>query len=70
MATQDTVRDERGAPSGCGRGRGDWSMRAPGSDDALCRRCGYHPASHRISGYCSWDCHDADGDEEEEPVAA
>ena len=30
----------------------------------LCRRCGFHPASPRIAGYCSWDCHDADDDEE------
>jgi hypothetical protein len=30
----------------------------------LCRRCEFHPASPRIPGYCSWDCHDADEDEE------
>ena len=30
----------------------------------LCRRCRFHPASPRIAGYCSWDCHDADDDEE------
>ena len=29
-----------------------------------CARCGFHPASPRIGGYCSWDCHDADDDEE------
>ncbi|HTU36780.1 MAG TPA: hypothetical protein VMF35_02120, partial [Acidimicrobiales bacterium] len=34
-----------------------------------CLRCGFHPASPRIGGYCSWDCYDADdsdddGDEE------
>ena len=31
----------------------------------LCRRCRFHPASPRIAGYCSWDCHDADDDEED-----
>jgi len=30
----------------------------------LCRRCGFHPASPRIAGYCSWDCHDADDEED------
>lgn len=30
----------------------------------LCRRCRFHPVSPRIAGYCSWDCHDADGEEE------
>ena len=30
----------------------------------LCRRCEFHPASPRIGGYCSWDCHDADEDDE------
>ena len=43
----------------------------------LCRRCGFHPASPRIAGYCSWDCHDADdeaddeedGDDEDEQAA-
>lgn len=32
----------------------------------LCRRCRFHPASDRIFGYCSWDCHDADADAEAE----
>jgi hypothetical protein len=32
----------------------------------LCRRCGFHPVSPRITGYCSWDCHDADDEEESE----
>jgi hypothetical protein len=32
----------------------------------LCRRCQFHPASDRIFGYCSWDCHDADEDRDEE----
>jgi len=39
----------------------------------LCRHCGFHPASPRIAGYCSWDCHDADdeedGDEDGEQAA-
>ena len=39
----------------------------------LCRRCRFHPASPRIAGYCSWDCHDADdeddGDEDGEQAA-
>jgi hypothetical protein len=30
----------------------------------LCRRCRFHPVSPRIGGYCSWDCHDADDEEE------
>jgi hypothetical protein len=32
----------------------------------LCRRCGFHPASPRIAGYCSWDCYEADDDEDAE----
>ena len=32
--------------------------------ETLCRRCGFHPASPRIAGYCSWDCYDADDEEE------
>jgi hypothetical protein len=35
----------------------------------LCRRCQFHPASDRIFGYCSWDCHDADEDQDERAVA-
>jgi hypothetical protein len=31
----------------------------------LCRRCQFHPASDRIFGYCSWDCHDADEDQDQ-----
>ena len=30
----------------------------------LCRRCRYHPVSPRIAGYCSWDCYEADEDED------
>jgi hypothetical protein len=29
-----------------------------------CAHCGFHPASPRISGYCSWDCYEAADDEE------
>ena len=32
----------------------------------LCSRCGFYPASPRIWGYCSWDCHDADADADED----
>ena len=32
----------------------------------LCPRCGFHPASARRGGYCSWDCYDADDDDAEE----
>jgi hypothetical protein len=30
----------------------------------LCPRCRFHPASPRRGGYCSWDCYDADDDDE------
>jgi hypothetical protein len=30
----------------------------------LCPRCRFHPASPRIAGYCSWDCYDADDEED------
>jgi hypothetical protein len=35
--------------------------------ETLCPRCGFHPASPRIAGYCSWDCYEADdeGDDAE-----
>ncbi len=32
----------------------------------LCPRCRFHPASDRIFGYCSWDCHDADADADDD----
>ena len=32
----------------------------------LCRRCQFHPASARLGGYCSWDCYEADDEEDEE----
>jgi hypothetical protein len=36
----------------------------------LCHRCRHNPASTRIFGYCSWDCHDSDGDEDQGDEAA
>lgn len=36
----------------------------------LCRRCRFHPASARIAGYCSWDCHDADDAVDAEDVVS
>ncbi len=30
----------------------------------LCPRCHFHPASPRLAGYCSWDCYEADDDED------
>jgi hypothetical protein len=30
----------------------------------LCPRCRFHPASPRIAGYCSWDCYEADDEED------
>jgi len=41
------------------------SWKASTTMTMLCRRCGFHPASPRIAGYCSWDCHDADDEEED-----
>jgi hypothetical protein len=29
-----------------------------------CAHCGFHPASPRLSGYCSWDCYEAADDKE------
>lgn len=37
--------------------------RMPMTTTELCRRCGFHPVSPRVGGYCSWDCHDADDEE-------
>jgi hypothetical protein len=34
-----------------------------------CRHCRHYPSSPRIFGYCSWDCHDADGDDERQDHA-
>jgi len=30
----------------------------------LCPRCRFHPVSPRAEGYCSWDCYDADDEED------
>jgi hypothetical protein len=30
----------------------------------LCPRCQFHPASPRLAGYCSWDCYEADDEED------
>ena len=32
----------------------------------LCPRCGFHPASPRLAGYCSWDCYEADDEDADE----
>jgi hypothetical protein len=65
MEIQHTVRDERaGRPTGAPC-RSDRSMASTAVVTTLCRYCGYHPASTRIFGYCSWDCHDADDEEGE-----
>jgi hypothetical protein len=70
MEMQDTVRDARaGGSSKSAPRRSDRPMVAPAPVTTLCGYCGYHPASTRIFGYCSWDCHDAD-DEEGELAAA
>ena len=31
----------------------------------VCLRCRFHPASTRLGGYCSWDCYEADDEEDE-----
>jgi hypothetical protein len=67
LVLRHTVRDERAVTSA---GSPDRSRRASATGTMLCRHCEYNPASPRIFGYCSWDCHDADADEDEEPVAA
>jgi hypothetical protein len=67
MVTRTTVAPDRAAPPADGTGQpvppGDRSAQAD-----LCRHCRYNPASQRIFGYCSWDCHDED--EGEGPTAA
>jgi hypothetical protein len=40
------------------------NQRARNTMETLCRRCRFHPASPRIAGYCSWDCYEADDDED------
>jgi hypothetical protein len=41
------------------------SQRVSKKMETLCRRCGFHPSSPRIAGYCSWDCYDADDEGED-----
>ena len=36
----------------------------------LCPRCQFHPVSPRAEGYCSWDCYDADDEEEDDAEEA
>jgi hypothetical protein len=36
----------------------------------LCPRCRFHPVSPRAEGYCSWDCYDADDEEEDDAEEA
>jgi hypothetical protein len=72
MVVQHGVGDERAIRNASSPGRPDRSMRASGLGTTLCPHCEYNPASPRILGYCSWDCHDADADSdgEEGPAAA
>lgn len=46
------------------RGVTDTKARMAMVTTELCRRCRFHPVSPRIGGYCSWDCHDSDDEEE------
>jgi hypothetical protein len=32
----------------------------------VCPRCRFHTASPRHAGYCSWDCYEADDEDDEE----
>ena len=41
------------------------SQKVKSTMETLCRRCGFHPVSPRIAGYCSWDCYDADDEQDE-----
>jgi len=50
MVVEHTVRDTRARDYGSGKR----------DRSTLCRHCEYNPASDRIFGFCSWDCHDAD----------
>jgi hypothetical protein len=61
MVVQHTLPDQRGVGSAVNSGRPDRSVRAPATG-TLCRHCQYNPASSRIFGFCSWDCHDAEDD--------
>jgi hypothetical protein len=68
MVMQPTVGDKPAIRPAGDASRRDRSMRVPATGTSLCPHCGYNPASPRIFGFCSWDCHDAD--EEDEPSAA
>ncbi len=61
MVVPHTLPDQRGVGSAVSSGRPDRSKRAPATE-TLCRHCQYNPASPRIFGFCSWDCHDAEDD--------
>ena len=63
MVMEPTVRDERAIRGASDARRPDRSMRAPATGASLCPHCGYNPASPRIFGFCSWDCHDEDEEE-------
>lgn len=67
MVTWNTVPSGHAAPPARGTGQAVRSGNGSGRAD-LCRHCHYNPASPRIFGYCSWDCHDED--EGEGPAAA
>jgi hypothetical protein len=43
--------------------------RAATAATRVCRYCRYHPAARSIFGYCSWDCHDADGQDDPDDAA-
>jgi hypothetical protein len=59
MVVHHTARGEY-APGSPGTRRVDRSVHPSAAGTTLCRHCDYNPASPRIFGYCSWDCHDAD----------
>lgn len=61
MVVQHTAPDQREVGSSVSSERPDRSVRAPAAE-TLCRHCRYNPASPRIFGFCSWDCHDAEDD--------
>ena len=68
MVLEPTVPADRAIRAASVASRPDRSVRAPATGTSLCPHCGYNPASTRIFGFCSWDCHDED--EEDESDAA
>jgi hypothetical protein len=52
----------RDCSSSCSRSK----VRETTMTTELCRRCRFHPASPRIEDYCSWDCYEADDEDEGE----